>query len=79
MGEAPGGRAIDWINTPDQGFHVLSSPSGMTVSTRDPGAAIPMIGPTPKDPRRPSAAGFLVGSRQPSDISPRFGTDLHGT
>jgi hypothetical protein len=56
MGEAPGGRAINWINAPDQEFHVLSSPSGMTVSTRDPGRSdtddrADAKGPPPSPPR----------------------------
>ena len=56
MGEAPGGRAIDWIDTPDQEFHVLSSPSGMTVSTRDPRLSdtddrADAKGPPPSPPR----------------------------
>jgi hypothetical protein len=74
MGEAPGGRAIDWINTPDQEFHVLSSPSGMTVSTRDPGRSdtddrADAKGPPPS-PSRPAPswdpanrAIFLLASR----------------
>ena len=64
MGEAPGGRAIDWINTPDQEFHVLSSLSGMTVSTRDPGRSdiddrADAKGPPPSPPRPATQKSFV--------------------